>query len=110
MKALDQVDPSVHLDPKGKRNTATLYVRNLEFSASYQDLCQALDRNFKRIRVDKNTIPGLNGRSKYGLIEISWAYRAPVYLADLCIKNSGMIQVNSRPIYFRELRNKDDKN
>ena len=109
-KALDQVDPSVHLNPKGKRTTATLYVGNLEFNANEQDLRQALDRIFKRIRVDKITIPRVHGRSKYGFIEISWAHRAPVKLADLCIKYSGMIQVNSRPIYFRELRNKDDKN
>jgi hypothetical protein len=109
-KALDQVDPSVHLNPKGKRTTATLYVGNLEFNANEQDLRQALDRIFKRIRVDKITIPRVHGRSKYGFIEISWAHRAPVKLADLCIKYSGMIQVNSRPIYFCELRNKDDEN
>jgi hypothetical protein len=107
-KALDQVDPSVHLNPKGKRKTATLYVGNLDFNANKQDLRQALDRFFKRIHVDKITIPRVDGRSKYGFIEISWAHRAPVKLADLCIKNSGMIQVKSRPIYFRELRNKDE--
>jgi RNA recognition motif-containing protein len=107
---VDQVDPSVHLSPKGKRKTATLYVGNLDFNANEQDLRQALDRIFKRIRVDKITIPRVDGRSKYGFIEISWANHAPVKLADPCIKNSGMIQVNSRPIYFRELRNKDDKN
>jgi hypothetical protein len=28
--ALDQVNPSVHLNQQGKRNTATLYVVNLE--------------------------------------------------------------------------------
>ena len=102
------MDPSVHLNPKGKRKTATLNVGNLEFNANEQDLRQALDRFFKRIHVDKITIPRVDGRSKYGFIEISWAHRAPVKLADLCIKNSGMIQVYSRPIYFRELRNKDE--
>jgi hypothetical protein len=107
LKALDsdQVDPSVHLNPKGKRTTATLYVRNLEFNANEEDLHQALDIIFQRIRVDKITIPRVDGRSKYGFIEISWAHHAPVKLADLCIKNSGMIQVNPRPIYFRELCN-----
>ncbi len=110
MKALDQVDPSVHFNPKGKRETATLYVGNLEINANEQDLRQALDRIFKRIRVDNITIPRVDGRSKYGFIEISWANHAPVKLADLCIKNPGMIQVNSRPIYFCELRNKDAKN
>jgi hypothetical protein len=37
LKALDHVDPSVHLNPKGKRNTATLYVVNLEFNASISE-------------------------------------------------------------------------
>jgi hypothetical protein len=110
LKALDQVDPSVHLNPKGKRKTATRYVGNLEFNANEQDLRQALDRIFKRFRMDKITIPRVDGRSKYGLIKISWAHRALLKLADLCIKNSGMIQVNSRPIYYSELCNKDDKN
>ncbi len=94
LKALDQVDPSVHLNPKGKRKTATLNVGNLEFNTNEQDLRQALDRIFKRNSVDKITVPRVDGRSKYGFIEISWAHRAPVKLADLCIKNSGMIQVN----------------
>jgi hypothetical protein len=33
-KALDQVPLSVHLNPQGKRKTATLYVGNLAFNAS----------------------------------------------------------------------------
>jgi hypothetical protein len=107
-KALDQVDLSVHLNPQGKRKTATLYVGNLAFNTSEQDLGESLDKVFRKIRVEKITIPRVDGRSKYGFIEISWAHRAPVKLADLCIKNSGMIQVKSRPIYFRELRNKDE--
>ena len=37
-KALDQVVLSVHLNPQGKRKTATLYVGNLAFNASEQDL------------------------------------------------------------------------
>ncbi len=79
------MDPSVHLNPKGKRKTATLHVGNLEFNANEQDLRQALDRFLKRIRVDKITIPRVDGRSKYGFIEISWAHHAPVKLADLCL-------------------------
>ena len=108
--ALDQVDPSVHLNLQGARSTATLYVGNLEFNASENDLRKSLDRVFKRIRVEKITIPKVQGRSKYGFIEISWARRAPVKTIDLCIMYSGMIQVNSRPIYLRELRGKGDKN
>ena len=108
-KALDQVEPSVHLNPQGKRKTATLYVGNLDFNASEQDLGESLDEVFRKIRVEKITISKVQGRSKYGFIEISWAQRAPVNIKDICIKYSGMLQVNSRPIYFSELRKKDEK-
>ena len=83
---------------------------NLEFNASENDLRKSLDRGFKLIRVEKITIPKVQGHSKYGFIKISWAHRAPVKTIDLCIMHSGMIQVNSRPIYLRELRGKGDKN
>ena len=102
--ALNQVSPAVHSNPKGKRTYATLYVGNLGFNAS-EDLLATLTIS-KRIRVDKVIIPRVNGRSKYGFIDISWAHSAPVNPADLCILYSGRIQVNSRPIYFRELREK----
>ena len=103
LAALDQVDQAAHFKPQGKRTTVTLYVGNLEFNASKQDLRKALDRLFKKVRVEEVTIPRVNGRSKYGFIGISWAHRAPVQILDLCIIHSGMIQVNSRPIYLREL-------
>ena len=108
-KALDQVNLSEHLNPQGKRKTATLYVGNLEYNTSVQDLGESLDEVFRKIRVEKITIPKVQGRSKYGFIEISWAQRAPVDIQDICIKHSGMIYVNSRPIYFRKLRNKNDR-
>ena len=108
--ALDQVDPSVHLNLQGERSTAILYVGNLELNASEKDLRKSLDRVFKRIRVEKITIPEVQGPSKYGFIEISWARRAQVKTIDLCIIYSGMIQVNSMPIYLRELQGKGDKN
>jgi hypothetical protein len=107
--ALNQVDQAVHFKSRGERKHATLYVGNLEFNASEQDLRKALDRLFKKVRVEEVTIPRVNGRSKYGFIEISWAHRAPVQILDLCIIHSGMIQVNSRPIYLRELRDKGNK-
>jgi hypothetical protein len=109
LKALDQVDLSVHLNPQGKRKTATLYVGNLAFNTSEQDLGESLDKVFRKVRVEKITIPKVQGRSKYGFIEISWAQGAPVKIKDICIRHSGMIQVNSRPIYFSELRNKDNR-
>ena len=61
--ALDQVDPSVHLNLQGARSTVTLYVGNLEFNASENDLRKSLDRVFKRIRVqgctDRRVAPGI---------------------------------------------------
>jgi hypothetical protein len=42
--ALDQMDLSVHLNLQGNKNTATLYVGNLEFNTSEQDLHKLLDR------------------------------------------------------------------
>jgi hypothetical protein len=108
-KALDQVDLSVHLNPEGKRNTATLYVGNLDYDASEQDLSESLDTVFRKVRVENITIPRVQGRSKYGFIEISWAQRAPVNIKDICIVHSGTIPVNSRLIHLRELRNKDGR-
>ena len=82
---------------------------NIDYKASEEDLSKAIDKIFQRIRVEKVTIPRVNGRSMYGFIEISWARRAPVKASDLCIKNSsGMVKVNGRPIYFRESCGKDD--
>ena len=37
-EALDQVPYSMHLNTQGKRNTATIYLGNLDYSASEQDL------------------------------------------------------------------------
>ena len=82
---------------------------NLEFNASEQDLRKALGRFFQEVQVEEITIPRVNGRSKYGFIKISWAYLAPVKTINLCIMYSEMIQVNSRPIYLRELRDKGNK-
>ena len=107
---LDQVHKIVHSNLEGKRRAATLYVGNVHYNASEQDLREALDKIFKRVRVDKITIPRVNGRSLHAFIEISWADSAPVKTSDLCtMHNSGKVQVNSRPIYFRELRDKSAK-
>jgi hypothetical protein len=108
-EALDQVPYSVHLNSRGDRDTATLYVGNIDYNASEQDLSKALDKIFQRIRVEKVTIPRVNGRSMYGFIEISWARKAPVKASDLCIHwSSGRVTVNGRPIYFRESCGKED--
>jgi hypothetical protein len=44
---------------RGKRDTATLYVGNIDYSASEQDLSNALDKIFKRIHVEKNFRPAV---------------------------------------------------
>jgi hypothetical protein len=105
--ALDQVSDTTHFDEEGKRKTATLYVGNLEFNASVNDLSNALSAIFKKIRVEKVTLPQRNGRSMgYAFIESSWAVGAPVAMSDICVTHSAMIFVNSRSIYFRELYDK----
>ena len=56
---------------KGKRMIETLYVGNLEFNASEENLRESLSYTFKWIWVDNITIPRINGVSKYGFIDIS---------------------------------------
>ena len=62
--ALDQVPELIHFDQRGKRNTATLYVGNLEFKASTKDLKDALDAEFDEIRVEDVVIPRKDCRSR----------------------------------------------
>ena len=40
------MDPTVYLDPKVKRTTETLYVRNLEISTSKEDLYLAVGGSY----------------------------------------------------------------
>jgi hypothetical protein len=105
-----QVDPSVYLDLKVKRTTETLYVWNLEFSTSVDDIYLAIGSfNSDVARVENVTIPRVNGKLIYGFIKLSWPQCIPLNQEDVCIRRSGMIQVNSRQIYFRELRDKVNK-
>ena len=106
-KALMQVPDYAHFDLNRARNTTTLYLGNLDYNASEQDISKALDPVFQRIRVENVTIPNVNGRSVYGFIDISWAHDVLIKESDLCtIYTSGKVQVNGRPIYFRPLRDK----
>jgi hypothetical protein len=96
--AHEQLDPlaSVYLDQKVKRLTETLYVGNLEFSTSVDDIYLAIGGiKSDLVRVEKVTIPRVDGRSKNVFIELSWPQCVPLNLADVCIRRSGMIQVNS---------------
>ena len=72
LDAVRQVDPSAYLDPKVKRTTVTLYVGNLDFSTSDEDLYLAVRGSYSYwLRVENVTIPRINGRSKYGFVEFS---------------------------------------
>ena len=89
------------------RSTATLYVGNIEFNTTKDDLHESLDEWLECwIAVEKITIPLVNGKSMYCFIELSWAQAAPVEVSDICTLYSGLMEVNSRPIYFSELRDK----
>ncbi len=72
-----------------------------------EDLSNALNQIFKRIQVEKITIPQGNGRPRgFAFVDLSWAADAPVKMFDICVTHSAMIFVNSRPIYLRELDSK----
>jgi hypothetical protein len=107
--ALDQVPDIVYFKKAGLCKTATLYVGNLAFKASEEDLSHALSQIFIKIQVEKVTIPQENGRPRgFAFADLSWAADAPVKMIDICIAQSGMIFVNSRPIYLRELDGEAD--
>ena len=90
------------------RSTATLYVGNIEFNATEDDLRESLEECLGYgIAVEKITIPRVNGKSMYCFIEFSWPQAAPVEFSDICTWCSGRTEVNSRPIYFSELRDKN---
>ena len=107
--ALGKVPDAIHFNRQGKRTTATLYVGNLEFKASTKELKDVLDRVFKKIRVEDVVIPLKDGRScGYGFVTLPWAKGSTIDPANICKVFSGMIDVNSRPIYLRELDSKDN--
>ena len=95
----------IHHNPKSKRTAVTLFAGNLDFKARDIDILKSLRIHFKRrIHVDMIDIPNSNGRHQgYAFITISWVSDAPVEAADICQLYSGMIQVNSRCLYFQEL-------
>jgi hypothetical protein len=74
------------------------------FHASDGDLFESINPCFKRIQVEKITVPQRKGGQNrgYGLIRLSWARGAPIDPADICIQLSGRIKVNSRRICLCE--------
>ena len=82
---------------------------NLEFKASTKELKDVLDRVFKKIHVEDVVIPLKDGRScGYGFVTLSWAKGSTIDPDNICKVYSGMLNVNSRPIYLRELDSKDN--
>jgi hypothetical protein len=51
----------------------------------------------------------MNGKSKYGFIELSWAQATILDIGDIMTYNSGCLKVNEQRIYLRELRDKGNK-
>ena len=106
--AIAQVPDKVRHSWKN-RATETLYVGNRDFKATEEDLSEALSLFGDSIVVEKVTIPCVNGESKYGFIELSWAQAAMLDVADIMTVYSGVMKVNARRIYLRELRDKGNK-
>ena len=103
-----RVTDKVHRSRKN-RATETLYVGNLAFNTTEEDLSEALSNLGDSIVVGEATIPCVNGKSKYGFIELSWAQATMLEIADIMTVYSGVLKVNSRRIYLRELRDKGNK-
>jgi hypothetical protein len=99
------VPPATHSNKDTKRSEATLYIGNLEYSATVEELDDALNKYFKRIHIEEIVIPSANGQSRgYAFVTLSWPEVSPVNPKDICKLYSGTITVNSRYIYLRELR------
>jgi hypothetical protein len=65
------------LSSRKSRDTETLYVGNLAFTTTNEDLSEALHYHIGNvIVVEKVTIPCIMGKSKYCFIEFSWPQSA----------------------------------
>ena len=104
---------ATHLNVKSKRTAVTLFAGNLDYAAWAIDVLKSLQIYFLSddncIQVENIAIPNNGRRHKgYGFITLSWVQEARVDPADICKMCSGRIQVQSRCLYFQELR-KDTK-
>jgi hypothetical protein len=105
-KAFAQAPDKVRLSRKN-RVTQTLYVGNLAFNTTEDDLDDALASTLcKEFVFEEVTIPCVNGKSKNGLIELSWPQSTKLDIADFMTVFSGVQKVNEQRIYFRKLRDK----
>ena len=109
--AYARVPDKVHRSRKN-RATETLYVGNLAFNTTEEDLGAALEKYLGATVVENVTIPCVNGKSKYGFIELSWAQATMLDIDDIMTYYSGVLKVNAvnaQCIYLRELRDKGNK-
>ena len=73
-KALDKVPHTTHSNKETKRSEVTLYIGNLEYSATANQLDEALCIHFKRIHVKEIKNSNTNGRVRgYAFVTWSWA-------------------------------------
>jgi hypothetical protein len=85
----------------------TLYVGNLAFNTTEEDLRETLEQYLDIGTVVENvTIPCEKGKSKHSFIELSWAQATMLDIDDIMTVYSGVLKVNERRIYLRELRDK----
>ncbi len=69
-----------------RRAVDALYVGNLAFNTTEEDLSEALEHNFgPAIVIENVTIPSVNGKSKYGFIELSSAQATVLDIDDIMI-------------------------
>ncbi len=103
-QALDQVPTQESMEHTGDRTSYDVYAENLPLHASDCDFFESINPCFKRIQVEKVTVPQRKGGQNrgYGFIRLSWPRGAQIDPADICIQLSGRIKVNSRTIYLCE--------
>ena len=112
-KAFKRRYKATHPTAKEERTAVTLYAGNLDFTAGEQDLADSLLKYLhpaEPIQVEEIVIPGYKDRNKgYAFITLAWRKGARVDPADICVLLSGMVPVNSRFLYFQELREDVEK-
>jgi hypothetical protein len=105
----------VRKTPLRKRTRRHLYVGNLPFKSTIEDLLDVMscslsklqidDKHRVRIHVEHVFIPHRKeGNRGYGCLARSWTRHAPIDPEDICTKrpeSSGVLQVHSRPVYQR---------
>ena len=107
MDALEQASTKVSKTRSHERKRCDLYVGNLHFKSTCDDLLNAISPSFRKIRIEDISIPQGKGRNRgYGFITLSWTRDTPIDPEDICTTLSGILKVNSRPIYLCKAQDK----